>query len=255
MWLMCGLNFSLLRLYKHLTCGAYSHTDTSFVSSLMAANLTLRFMESFVSYIVDRTLAYLPGFTALISLAQIGHIETIWQKQQQKKKQYRCICLLSGTGSNLQFSQIWKLSKESGCPPHLMWGTKSMLVSLPFGTTVCLPVLHNQPNASILLTSCRRSQWNWSPMSWSFCPMQASTLRAAGRWRGRRSMLFCCSVLPCRLALWSPTSSKRAGKCNRKPALPVECQDSCLLFCKQHVLSKIISIQQWRRACQSFTHR
>lgn len=85
MWLMCGLNFSLLRLYKHLTCGAYSHTDTSFVSSLMAANLTLRFKESFVSYIVDRTLAYLPGFTALISLAQIGHIETIWQKQQQKK--------------------------------------------------------------------------------------------------------------------------------------------------------------------------
>lgn len=132
MWLMCGLNFSLLRLYKHLTCGAYSHTDTSFLSSLMAANLTLRFMESFVSYIVDRTLAYLPGFTALISLAQIGHIETIWQKQQQ----YRCICLLSGTGSNLQFSQIWKLSKESGCPPHLMWGTKSMLVSLPFGITV-----------------------------------------------------------------------------------------------------------------------
>lgn len=77
MWLMCGLNFPLLRLYKHLTCGAYSHTDTSFLSSLMAANLTLRFMESFVSYIVDRTLAYLPGFTALISQAQIGHIETI----------------------------------------------------------------------------------------------------------------------------------------------------------------------------------
>lgn len=76
-------------------------------------------------------------------------------------------------------------------------------------------------------------------MSWSFCPMQASTPRATGRCRGRRSIPFRCSSLSCRRASRSPTSSKRAGKCNRKPALPVECQGSHLLFCKQHVFSKI----------------
>lgn len=134
MWLMCGLNFSLLRLYKHLTCGAYSHMDTSFLSSLMAANLTLWFMESFVSYIVDRTLAYLPGFTALILPAQIGHIEIIWQKQQKKPNNKGAFACYQAQGAICNLVKF-ENSKESGCPPHLMWGTKSMLVS-PSGITV-----------------------------------------------------------------------------------------------------------------------
>lgn len=51
--------------------------------------------------------------------------------------------------------------------------------------------------------------------------MHASTLRAAGRRRGS------CSIPPCSpsLAGWlgsgSAASSKRAGKCNRKPTLSV----------------------------------
>lgn len=65
--------------------------------------------------------------------------------------------------------------------------------------------------------SCRCSRWNWSPISWSFWPIQASTLRATRCCRGRCSIPFWSS---CRLASWSPTSSKCAGKCNRKPALP-----------------------------------
>lgn len=48
--------------------------------------------------------------------------------------------------------------------------------------------------------SCRCSRWNWSPMSWSFCPMQASTLRAAGCCRGSCSIPFCSSSLSCCLA-------------------------------------------------------
>lgn len=64
-----------------------------------------------------------------------------------------------------------------------------------------------------LLTRCRCSLWNWSPISCSFWPTQASTPRAAGR-----------SIAP-RSASLSPRSSKCAGKCKRKPALPVEQQE------------------------------
>lgn len=85
----------------------------------------------------------------------------------------------------------------------------------------------------ILLTSCRCSRWNWSPISWSFWPMQASTLRATGCWWGSCSIPFCSPSLSCPLASWSPTSSKCAGKCNRKPALPVEGQGWGLLFRQQ----------------------
>lgn len=92
---------------------------------------------------------------------------------------------------------------------------------------------------SLLLTSCRRSRWNWSPISWSFCAMQASVLRAAGCCRGSRSIPPRSASLSCRLASRSPASSKRAGKCNRKPALPVECQSWYLISRKQRV--------QWKK--------
>lgn len=194
MWLMCGLNFSLLRLYKHLTCGAYSHTDTSFVSSLMAANLTLRFMESFVSYIVDRTLAYLPGFTALISLAQIGHIETIWQKQQQKKNNIGVFACYQAQGA------ICNLVKFENCQKN-----RVALHTYCEALKACLFHYHSAPPFVSQYCTISRTHPSSSPVAgvpsetgllWAGVSVQCRPPRCEPRVAGGAGAP-CCFAAPC----------------------------------------------------------
>lgn len=95
---------------------------------------------------------------------------------------------------------------------------------------ICQVSLSSQQDAQLLLTNWTRSRWNWSPISWSFWPMQASVLWATGPCWGSGSIpLGAPSVSRC-LTPRSPKTSKRAGKCNRKPALPVGCQRWGLLL-------------------------
>lgn len=113
---------------------------------------------------------------------------------------------------------------------HDMRKRGQTLLMQRFSRCTCQPSFRSPQVAQLLLTNWRRSRWNWSPISWSFWPMQASVLRTTGPCWGSGSIpLGAPSVSRC-LTPRSPKTSKRAGKCNRKPALPVGCQRRGLLF-------------------------
>ena len=130
---------------------------------------------------------------------------------------------------NLRLQFIWQTWKLSEDCVHMQWIRAEIHFALIYS--------QSEVNAFFLLTSCRCSRWNWSPISWSFWPMQASTLWATGCCRGSRSIPFRSPSVSRCLASWSPASSNSAGKCNRKPALPVGCQRLVLSIWQHHKYS------------------
>lgn len=120
------------------------------------------------------------------------------------------------------------------------------------GSSRCLCQLSvsSQQDAQVLLTNWTRSRWNWSPISWSFWPMQASVLWATGPCWGSGSIPLGAPSVSRSLTPRSPKTSKRSGKYNRKPALPVGCQRRGLVLGHGRAQMRV---QSWHLVpCYSF---